>query len=54
MTVLFFVLFLLAGVCFGLAAGRVTTRRLASGEFLALGLLLWVSVEAIKALQHLT
>jgi hypothetical protein len=53
MTVLFFVLLLLAGVCFGLAAGRVTTRRLASGEFLALGLLLWVAVDAIKTLQHL-
>lgn len=44
MTVLFLILYLLAGVCFGLAAGRVVHRA----DFLALGLLCWVLVEIIQ------
>lgn len=39
-TALAFLLYLLAGVCFGLAAANVRARV----NFLALGLLLWVLV----------
>lgn len=47
--VLFFILYLLAGVCFGLAAGRVKNRV----DFLALGLLLFVLVPLIQTAQKL-
>jgi hypothetical protein len=53
MTVLYFVLLLLAGVCFGLAAGGVATRRLAPVNFLGLGLALFMVVELVKTGQHL-
>lgn len=53
MTVLFFVLYLLAGVCFGLAFGGVHTRRLNQVSFLAAGLFLWVAVDLIQSLQKL-
>lgn len=53
MTVLFFVLLLLAGVCFGLAAGNVATRKLNPTNFLGLGLVLFVLVELVKTGQHL-
>lgn len=49
MTVLFFILLLSAGVCFGLAANRTVARV----EFLGLGLLLWVLVDLIKVGQNL-
>lgn len=49
MTVLFLLLYLLAGVCFGLAAGRVAHKY----DFLALGLLLWVAVDIIKTAANL-
>jgi hypothetical protein len=48
MTVLLFVLLLLAGVCFGLAAGGVATRRLAPVNFLGLGLLLFTLVQLVR------
>lgn len=38
---LYLVLYIFAGVCFGLAAGRVTSK---SVDFLALGLVAWVAV----------
>lgn len=47
MPLLYLILFLLAGVCFGLAAGRVNHKV----DFLALGLMLWVSVHFIQTLQ---
>lgn len=46
MDVLFFIFYLLAGVCFGLLAGGVAVRRI---NFLALGLLFWVLVPLIQA-----
>lgn len=49
MIALFLLLYLLAGVFFGLAAGRVTHRV----DWLALGLLCWVAVDIIKTLQRL-
>ena len=48
MSVLFLLLYLLAGVCFGLAAGRVRSKF----DLLALGLLLWVAVPFIQTLQR--
>jgi hypothetical protein len=53
MTVFYFVLLVLSGVCFGLAAAGVATRRLAAVNFLGLGLLLFVLVELVKTLQRL-
>lgn len=47
---LYFVLYLLAGVCFGLAAGGVFHKRV---NFLAFGLLFWVVVEVIQTFQKL-
>lgn len=41
----YFILLLLAGVCFGLAAGRTDVRRV---DLIATGLLLWVIVEIIQ------
>lgn len=49
MHVLYLVLLLLAGVSFGLAAGRVASRL----DFLALGLLFWVLVPLLQQVQHL-
>lgn len=49
MTVLFVLLYLLAGVFFGLAAGRVASKL----DFVALGLLAWVLVPLIQAVQKL-
>lgn len=49
MDVFFLMLYLLAGVCFGLAASKEPRRY----NFLALGLLLWVLVDIIKAATHL-
>lgn len=49
MTPLFLILYLLAGVCFGLAAGHVKSRL----DFLALGLLAWVLVPLIQTLEKL-
>lgn len=48
MTVLFLLLYLLAGVFFGLAAGRVAGKL----DFVALGLLCWVLVPFIQTLQR--
>lgn len=53
MTVLYFLLLVLSGVAFGLAAGGVATRKLAPVNFLGVGLLLFVVVEVLKTLQHL-
>ena len=50
MTALFLLLYILAGVFFGLAAGRVAARRV---DFLALGLLAWVVVEVLQTLTKL-
>lgn len=47
MTVLYLLLYLLAGVFFGLAAGRVRHRV----DFIALGLLAWVLVNIIQTAQ---
>lgn len=49
MTILYFILLLLAGVAFGLSAARAQARV----EFLSLGLLLWVLVDLIKVAQNL-
>ena len=49
MAVLDLILYLLAGVFFGLAAGRVPTRL----DFIALGLLMWVLVPFFQAIQKL-
>lgn len=49
MTVLYLLLYLLAGVFFGLAAGRVRPRI----DFLALGLLCWVIVPLLQTAQKL-
>lgn len=49
MLVFALVFYLLAGVCFGLAAGDVTTRRLGPLNFLGLGLLLYVLVQIVQA-----
>lgn len=50
MTVLYFVLLLLALVCFVAAAVGVRSPRV---ELLALGLALWVAVPFLQALQRL-
>lgn len=49
MQTLYMILFLLAGVSFGLAAGGIVVRRV---NFIALGLLLWVAVPFIQAVQR--
>jgi hypothetical protein len=46
MTVLYFILLLLAAICFGLAAFSVAHPRI---HFVALGLLFWVLVPLIHA-----
>ena len=43
--------YLLAGVCFGLAAGGVTPRRV---NLLALGLAFWVLVDIFQAFDKLS
>lgn len=49
MFLLYMILYLLAGVMFGLAAGNVTTRRgLGPLNFLAFGAILWVAVEFLQ------
>jgi hypothetical protein len=50
MIAIYLLLYLLAGIFFGLAAGRVTHRI----DFLALGLLSWVTVFIIQTLVKLT
>jgi hypothetical protein len=49
MTAFFLLLYVLAGVLFGLAAARVASRV----DLLALGLLAWVTVDVIKTFQNL-
>lgn len=49
MTTLYLLLYLLAGVFFGLAAGRVNARL----DFLALGLLVWVLVSLLQTFDKL-
>lgn len=49
MTTLYLLLYLLAGVFFGLAAGRVSARL----DFVALGLLAWVLVPLIQTFDKL-
>lgn len=49
---IYMVLYLVAGVFFGLAAGNVKTRRGWSAlNFLAMGALCWVLVEFLQLLQ---
>lgn len=54
MNVFYFLLYLLAGICFGLAAGGVSlgspNRKI---DLVALGLLFWVAVEAIQSFRNL-
>lgn len=47
---LYFLLYLAAAICFGLAAFSVAVRRV---NLVALGLLFWVLVFVIQALQKL-
>lgn len=47
------VCYLLAGVCFGAAAGNVATRTLGPVNFLGLGLVLYVLVEVVQAFVKL-
>ena len=47
---MFLLLYLLAGVCFGLAAGSVTRGRV---NFVGLGLLFWVVVEVVQSAMKL-
>lgn len=47
METIYLVLYIFAGVCFGLAAGRVATAKV---DFLSLGLLTWLLV---PLLQHI-
>lgn len=49
MTVLFLLLYLLAGVFFGLAAARVNARV----HLLSLGLFCWVLVDVIRTATNL-
>ncbi len=48
MVVFALLFYLLAGVCFGLAAGEVHTRRLGPVNFLGLGLLLYTLVQVVQ------
>ena len=50
MHLVYFILLLLAGVCFVLAALRTDVRRV---DLIAGGLLLWVAVEIIRQAQRL-
>jgi hypothetical protein len=50
MTVLYFILLLLAAICFGIAALGVSHPRI---HFVALGLLAWVLVPLIHAAKAL-
>jgi len=50
MLTVYFILLLLAGVCFGLAAGRVALGKV---DPLALGLLFWLLVPFLQVLQRL-
>jgi hypothetical protein len=50
MHIVYFFLYLFAGVCFGLAAGRYDVRRI---DFLSAGLFLWVTVSIIKTFPNI-
>jgi hypothetical protein len=54
MEIFYFILLLLALVCFAVAAARHRSDRPLAVDLIALGLALWVAVPFLKALQALS
>ena len=56
MQILFLILFLLAGICFGVAAARLRNNQVGTYDpydLVALGLLFWVLVPLIQTIDKL-